>query len=131
MTVEKRFHKRMDIDIDVHILHRERHITATAEDITPYGMLLRTDKLAVPNGMLLEISIELDNCIKTISGLVIWTRQNRIGVMFPQIQSALYTAAEAYADRCRPSKPRAVSSAQTASIGSKHRLFLPEPHPQI
>ena len=45
MTIEKRFHQRIDIeaDVDIHILHRDRHIMAKAENITPYGMLLSTE----------------------------------------------------------------------------------------
>ena len=35
MILENRYHKRMDIHLDIHIMHRGRHIQATAKNITP------------------------------------------------------------------------------------------------
>jgi len=103
MTIEKRFHQRMEIDTEVHILHRERHIVATTQNITPYGMLLSTDKLIVPSGMLLEMSIEIDGHPILVPGLVIWAGQQKIGIMFPQTESALFTAAESIKSNCKSS----------------------------
>ncbi len=134
MTIEKRFHQRMDIeaDVDIHIMHRDRHIMAKAENITPYGMLLSTDKLAVPTGMLLEMSIDIDGNPISVPGLVIWTRQQKIGVMFPQIQPALFTEAEAFVERSSVKTRKAgKKSSASGRISSKHVLFQPEPHSSI
>ncbi len=130
MTVEKRFHQRMNIDIDAHIVYRDRHIIATVKNITPYGILLSADKLSVPNGMLLEISIEVNDRITSMSGLVIWSNQNKIGIMFPHAQFALFTAAESYVDKNMPVTSTKIENNQVVSIASKHRLFQPEPHIQ-
>jgi hypothetical protein len=133
MTIEKRFHQRIDIeaDVDIHIVHRDRHIMAKAENITPYGILLRTDKLSVPTGMLLELSVDIDGFLNTVPGLVIWANQQKIGIMFPQIQPGLYTAAEAIVKHV-PTKKKQSSKGRLASssISPKHILFQPEPQSQ-
>jgi hypothetical protein len=128
MTIEKRFHQRINVEIDAHIIHRDRHITATANDITPYGMLLNTNKLSVPNGMLLEISMEVNGHVSTMPGLIIWANQEKIGVMFPQAQFALFTAAESHPSRSTVEIQDGDSSTQPTSMASKHILFQPEPH---
>lgn len=133
MTIEKRFHQRIDIEahVDVLIVHRERQIVAKAENITPYGILLSTDKLSVPTGMLLELSIDIDGYLSTVPGLVIWTEQQKIGLMFPQIQPALFTAAEALVGQDRLKKKHSSKTQLTSSnISPKHMLFQPEPHSQ-
>jgi hypothetical protein len=133
MTIEKRFHQRTDIDadVDIHIVHRDRHISAKAENITPYGMLLSTEKLSVPTGMLLELSVDINGYISAVPGLVIWTEQQKIGIMFPQIQPGLYTAAEALVKRESPKKKRSNKGRLVSpSINPKHVLFQPEPHTQ-
>jgi len=124
MAIEKRFHQRIDIeaDVDIHILHHNRHILAKAENITPYGILLSIDKLAVPTGMLLELSLDIDHHLYTVSGLVIWTGRQKIGIMFPQIQPTLFTAAEALISK---DKHPIADSHRTSA---KHMLFQPEPH---
>lgn len=129
MTIEKRFHKRIDIqaDVDIHILHRDRHIVAKAENITPYGILLSTEKLSVPTGMLLELSIDINDHHGTVCGLVIWTDQQKIGIMFPEIQPGLFTAAEALMRQELPKKKRLASP---SSNTPKHILFQPKPHSQ-
>jgi hypothetical protein len=133
MTIEKRFHQRMEIDadVDIHIMHRDRHIMAKAENLTPYGILLSTEKLSVPTGMLLELSIEIDGNLRTVPGLVIWAEQQKIGVMFPEIQPGLFTAAEELGREEFPKKKRS-SKKRVASpgISPKHMLFQPEPHTQ-
>jgi hypothetical protein len=121
----------IEADVDVHIVHRERHITAKADNITPYGMLLSTDKLSIPSGMLLELSIDIDGYLRTVPGLVIWSGQQKIGIMFPQIQPALFTAAEELAGKTVSKKKRRNSRQLTSSaIAPKHILFPPEPHTQ-
>ena len=133
MTIEKRFHQRMDIDadVDIHIMHRDRHIMAKAENLTPYGILLSTEKLSVPTGMLLELSIEIDGYLRTVPGLVIWTEQQKIGVMFPEIQPGLFTAAEELTREVLPKKKRSSKGrVASTSISPKHMLFQPEPHTQ-
>jgi hypothetical protein len=132
MTIEKRFHQRIDIeaDVDIHILHRERHITAKAENITPYGMLLSTDKLSVPTGMLLELSVDINGFSGSVPGLVIWTDQQKIGLMFPQIQPALFTAAEALAEKTPLRKQKTGKRSAASGTNSKHILFQPEPRTQ-
>jgi hypothetical protein len=132
MTIEKRFHQRIDIeaDVDIHILHRERHISAKAENITPYGIQLSTGKLSVPTGMLLELSVDIDGFISSVSGLVIWTDQQKIGLMFPQIQPALFTAAEALVDKNTPRKQKVNTRSAASGTRSKHILFPPEPQTQ-
>ena len=96
MTIEKRFHQRIDIeaDVDIHILHRDRHIMAKAENITPYGMLLSTEKL----------SGDINGHLASVPGLVSWAEQQKIRIMFPQIQPALFTAAEALVKQELPKK---------------------------
>ncbi len=133
MTIEKRFHQRMDIeaDVDIHIMHRDRHIMSKAENITPYGMLLSTDKLTVPNGMLLELSIDIDGYLSTVPGLVIWSDQQNIGIMFPQIQPALFTAAESLGNKDISRKQRTIKNTHSPRITPKHLLFQPEPHSSI
>jgi hypothetical protein len=116
--------------VDIHILHRERHITAKAENITPYGILLSTDKLSVPTGMLLELSVDIDGFVCSVKGLVIWTNQQKIGLMFPQIQPALFTAAEALVENNPPRKQKANKRSAASGSGSRHILFQPEPQSQ-
>ncbi len=134
MTIEKRFHQRMDIEaeVDINIVHRDRHIIAKAENITPYGMLLSTGKLTIPTGMLLELSVNIDGYFGTVPALIIWSSQKKIGVMFPQIQPKLFTAAEALVRQELPKKKRLNNSriATPSSNRPKHILFQPEPHSQ-
>ena len=125
MTIEKRFHQRTEIDTEVHILHRERHIMATAQNITPYGMLLSTDKLIVPSGMLLEMSIEIDGRLSSVPGLVVWAGQQKIGIMFPQTEFALFTAAESIKGKYKS------SVADSHRTSAKYMLFQPELHTSI
>jgi len=124
MAIEKRFHQRIDIetDVDIHILHHNRHILAKAENVTPYGMLLRIDKLTVPTGMLLELSLDIDQYLRTVPGLVIWADRQKIGIMFPQIQPTLFTAAEALIGKDKG------PIAGSHRISAKYMLFQPEPH---
>jgi hypothetical protein len=125
MIVEKRFHTRLETHIDSHILYRGRHITATTKDITPYGALLSTDRLSVPNGMLLKLSIEVGGRSEVVSGLVVWSRQQKIGIMFQQIQYDIFTAAESTA--VNPGNSKQNSSHNSPSVTPKHVLFQPEP----
>jgi hypothetical protein len=131
MTIEKRFHRRIDIDadVDIHIIHRDRHLIAKAGNIAPYGILLSTEKLSVPTGMLLELSIDIAGYSGTVPGLVIWSGQQKIGLMFPQIQPALFTAAEAIAAKYPP-KNKQLNKSRLASHNAtaRHILFQPEPH---
>lgn len=129
MIVEKRFHTRLDIHIDSHILYRGRYVTATTKDITPYGALLSTDRLSVPNGMLLKLVIEINGRSETVSGLVIWSGQQKIGIMFQQLQYSLFAAAESLVGASNLGKQK--SSYNSASnITPKHVLFQPEPGTQ-
>lgn len=131
MAIEKRFHQRIDTeaDVDIHILHRDRHIVAKAENISPYGILLSTEKLSVPSGMLLELSININGHLGTVCGLVIWADQQKIGIMFPKIQPRLFTAAEALVRQEIPKKwPNKSRLASSPSNTPKHILFQPEPH---
>ncbi len=129
MTIEKRFHQRIEIelDVDIHFPHRGRHLSAKAENITPYGMLLSTDKLTVPTGMLLELSVDIDGYFSTVPALIIWSSQQKIGVMFPQIQPALFTAAEAMAEKSSLKKQKSNKKSASSGISAKHILFQPEP----
>ncbi len=133
MTIEKRFHQRLEIeaDIDVHILHRNRHIITRAQNISPYGILLSTDKLSVPTGMLLELFIAIDDYLCTEPGLVIWTSKQKIGVMFPQMQPALFTAAESFVRNNSLARPNFVQDAPATRTNPKHMLFQPEPYSSI
>jgi hypothetical protein len=126
MIVEKRLHKRMDLDLDSHILYRGRHITATTKDITPYGALLSTDRLSVPTGILLKLSIEIDGRHEIVSGLVVWCGQQKIGVMFKYAQFSLYTAAESLADSNTLGR-ESINDFPTQSITPKNVLFQSEP----
>lgn len=125
MIVEKRFHTRINTDIDSHIIYRGRHVTATTQDITPYGALLSTDRLSVPNGMLLQLSIEIDGHTEIVPGLVIWSGQQKIGVMFQQIQYTLFTAAESLSSNKNPVKQKSINNSTSATV--KHVLFQPKP----
>ncbi len=126
MTIEKRLHKRLNLDVDSHILYRGRHITATTKDITPYGALLSTDRLSVPTGILLKLSIEIDGRHEIVSGLVIWCGQQKIGVMFQHAQYALFTAAESLCGNHVLGKQESIDDSLTSSISPKHVLFQPE-----
>ncbi len=125
MIVEKRFHTRLDTHIESHILYRGRHITATTKDITPYGALLSTDRLSVPNGMLLKLSIEIDGRNEVVSGLVIWSRQQKIGIMFQQLQYDLFAATESLAGNTTIGRRRPADN--SPRVTPKHVLFQPEP----
>jgi hypothetical protein len=126
MIVEKRLHKRMDLNLDSHILYRGRHITATLKDITPYGALLCTDRLSVPTGILLKLSVEIDGRHEIVSGLVVWCGQQKIGIMFKHAQFPLFTAAESLVGSNTLGE-ELVDSSHTHSITPKHVLFQQEP----
>ncbi len=125
MILEKRYHKRMSVYMDVHIMHRGRHIQATADNITPYGMFLSTNNLTVPKGMQLELSISINDSIQQITGLVVWSTPNSIGIIFTCPQHELYTTAESCASLKNQAKPHTTDS---STIIPKHLLFPPELH---
>jgi hypothetical protein len=131
MTVEKRLHTRMNLDLDSHILYRGRHITATTKDITPYGALLSTDRLSVPTGILLKLSIEIDGRHEIVSGLVVWCGQQKIGVMFKHAQFSLYTAAESLVGYQAIGAEESIDDSCSLGITPKHILFHPEPSASI
>jgi len=125
MILEKRYHKRMDIHMDAHIMHSGRHIQAIARNITPYGIILSTGTLTVPKGMQLELSITIDGSTLLIPGLVVWSTQSCIGIIFTSTQHALYTAAESKASLESQAQ---TGSADTTRVIPKHQLFPPELH---
>ena len=127
MIVDKRLHKRMDLGVDGHILYRGRHITATTKDITPYGALLSTDRLSVPTGIMLKLSMDIDGSHEIVSGLVVWCEQQKIGVMFKHAQHSLFTAAESLISDQILSAQESIDDSHTSSITPKHVLFQPGP----
>ena len=54
--------------------------------------------------MLLELSADINGHLASVPGLVIWAEQQKIGIMFPQIQPTLFTAAEALVKQELPKK---------------------------
>jgi hypothetical protein len=131
MIVEKRLHKRMDLDLDGHILYRGRHITATTRDITPYGALLSTDRLSVPTGIMLKLSLEIDGRHEIVSGLVVWCCQQKIGIMFKHAQFSLYTAAESLVSNQVLCGEESIEDTHASGMTPKHVLFQPGPGASI
>jgi len=90
MAVERRYNKRFPIEMRVEYTYRgRRRLLSTARDISMQGMLLKTESITPPKGMLVQLHLSIGDRIWDIPAVVAHSRPGSMGVMFHDPQPML------------------------------------------
>ncbi len=90
MAVERRYNKRYPVDMRVEYTYRgRRRLLSRAKDISLQGMMLRTESITPPKGMLVELHLKVGSRYWDIPAVVAHSRPGGMGVMFHEPQPVL------------------------------------------
>jgi hypothetical protein len=93
MNLERRYSKRYPMQGDVYIRYRkQRAFHAQAADCSLYGIRLNADNLTLVTGSVVELEFFYQGSQWLITGLVVYSRANEIGLTFWKTQRELYLA---------------------------------------
>ncbi|MCU7842431.1 MAG: PilZ domain-containing protein [Candidatus Thiodiazotropha sp. (ex Monitilora ramsayi)] len=91
MAVERRYSKRYPMDGDVYIRYRKQRIfPAKAVNCSSQGIYLKTERVSLLTGALVELEIFRGSRHWEIMGVVSHSEDDGIGVMFWKPQQELY-----------------------------------------
>lgn len=94
MSVERRYSKRHPMNGDVYIRYRkQRAFHAKAVNCSGQGMCLKTERLTLLTGALVELEIFQGGRLWEVVGIVTYVQRDNIGVMFQHPQPELYALA--------------------------------------
>lgn len=83
MAVERRYSVRMEVEFDVDIRYRDhRAFPACAANLSAEGIYLRTRRMRIPTGTLVQLEFRTLQREWTIDALVVHTNGRGLGVMF-------------------------------------------------
>ncbi len=94
MSVERRYHQRIERDLGVAIRYRQRTFMARLGNLSMGGIFLQREFLTIPTGTLIELELSLEGRQWQVSGLVVHADSRGIGVMFRVLQPELFMAAK-------------------------------------
>ena len=93
MTVDTRYRPRIDLDIDVQVIHRKRCIRARSKNVSSGGIFLVTNATTIPPGTFIGLEFAVDATTWQIDGLVIRQDQDGIVCLFRMPQPELLKSA--------------------------------------
>lgn len=93
MTIDTRYQPRMDLEIEVRIVHRSRCIHALSQNLSRGGIFLKTDSLKISTGTFVALEFALDQTMWQVDGLVVRQDEEGIGAIFRGPQPELFKAA--------------------------------------
>ena len=79
MTVDTRYQPRVDLDIEVQVIHRKRCIHARSKNVSSGGIFLLADATSIPPGTFIGLEFTIGDTSWQIDGLVI--RQDHEGIV--------------------------------------------------
>ncbi|OOZ37324.1 PilZ domain-containing protein [Solemya velesiana gill symbiont] len=82
MSIDRRYHQRIETNLTVQLIYRGRNFSAHACNITSHGLGLKTGYLTIPGGNLVELELRIGDRKQQIQGLVIHADKDNIGIMF-------------------------------------------------
>ncbi|MGD8908421.1 MAG: PilZ domain-containing protein [Chromatiales bacterium] len=82
MTVEHRYHSRIQKSMEVDLVRRGQHIgSAKIKDLSLGGMMLSLDKPALKPNEIVLLQMRIQGELQTLRGFVIYTSENHTGIM--------------------------------------------------
>ena len=124
MTIDTRYQSRVDMEVEVQIVHRNRSIHALSRNLSRSGIFLTTEAMTIPTGTFIGLEFAMDDVKWQIDGLVVRQDEEGIGAIFRMPQPELFTTATNRKQASEQKSPRKVSAANKMP-GAAHSKVLP------
>lgn len=125
MTIDTRYQSRVDLEVEVQIVHRSRSIHALSKNLSRSGMFLATEAMTIPTGTFIELEFAMDDVQWQIDGLVVRQDEEGIGALFRMPQPELFTNATNRKKASVHRKPRKVPAAPKMSDSVRSKVLPP------
>ncbi|MCB1869844.1 MAG: PilZ domain-containing protein [Gammaproteobacteria bacterium] len=125
MTVDTRYQPRVDLGIEVQIVHRSRSIRALSQNLSRGGIFLNTTAIKIPTGTFVGLEFAIDDTTWQIDGLVVRQDKAGIGAIFRVPQPELFKIAANYKKASAGKPPHKLPA--TSKISDATRRKTPAP----
>lgn len=125
MTIDMRYQSRVDLEIEVQIVLRNRSIHALCKNFSRSGMFLATEAMTIPSGTFIELEFAMDEIKWQIDGLVVRQDEKGIGAIFRMPQPELFTTASSHKKAAGRKTRRKVPAAVNLSGSAQSKILPP------
>ena len=93
MTIDTRHQPRVELEIEIQIIHRNRCVRALTKNLSSSGMFLQADAMRIPTGTFIGLEFAMHDVVWQIDGLVVRQAEEGVGALFRVPQPELFKSA--------------------------------------
>lgn len=111
MTIDTRYQPRLDLEVEVQIVYRNRCIPAQSQNLSRGGMFLKTPAMTIPTGTFIGLEFQINETKWQIDGLVVRRNEEGLGAIFRTPQPELFKTTANYRKAIKSKTARKVQAA--------------------